>query len=263
LIDLHSHILPGMDDGARNLEECLAMARLYADRGFRQVVATPHALSDSLSKNLANSIALQVENLNAILQDQAVDLKIRPGMEIALTPEVPDLLDQGLLLPLAGSRCVLLEPPFESLPLHWEQIFFDIASRNYRILLAHPERCAQLARDHRLFDRMIAIGVYLQANWGSFLGLYGRAPMQTARYLVRRGYLHCLATDSHDAHKRSAAMVRKASAKVAALAGRTRLGLLAIENPARVIADVPLKEMTVDAASRPAAGRKRWMFWKN
>jgi protein-tyrosine phosphatase len=263
MIDLHSHILPGMDDGARDLEACLAMARRYAAHGYRQVVTTPHALTDSLQDDLARSVKLQVANVNAVLRDHSLDLTLQPGMEIAMTPEVPDLLDQGRLLTLAGSRFVLLEPPFERLPIHWEHMFFDITSRGYRILLAHPERCAQLGRDPSIFDRLIATGAYLQANWGSFLGLFGKESKRAVHYLARRGYLHCLATDSHDAQQRSPDVVRPAARKVAALVGRTNLSLLAIENPARVITDDPLKEMTVDEAARPAAaGRKRWMFWK-
>lgn len=252
-----------MDDGARNLEACLAMARRYAARGYRQVVTTPHGLADSLKDDMARSVKLQVENVNAVLRDHSLDLTLQPGMEIAMTPEVPDLLDQGRMLTLAGSRFVLIEPPFERLPIHWEHMFFDITSRGYRILLAHPERCDQLGRDHSIFDRLIATGVYFQANWGSFMGLYGKAPKQAAHYLARRGYLHCLATDSHDAQHHSPDIVRPAARKVAALVGRPNLALLAIENPARVVANAPLKEMTVDETARPAAaGRKRWMFWK-
>jgi protein-tyrosine phosphatase len=261
MIDLHSHILPGIDDGARNLEESLEMARLYVERGFRQVVVTPHALTDSLGKDLARSITLQVENLNAILRKQEIDLTLKTGMEIALTPEVPDFLDQGLLLPLAGSRYVLIEPPFESLPIHWEQIFFNIASRGHRILLAHPERCAQLARKPALFDRLIETGVYLQVNWGSLIGLHGRPSMKTARYLVRKGYIHCLATDSHDMRHRNAAPVPHVSRKIVEWIGRNNLSLLAIANPARVVADHPLEAMDVSETDHPPS-RRRWMFWK-
>lgn len=261
MIDLHSHILPGIDDGARNLEECLEMARIYAACGFRQVVVTPHAATDSLGQDLARSITLQVDNLNAILQAQEIDLALKTGMEIALTPEVPDFLDQGLLLPLAQSRYVLIEPPFENLPINWEQIFFNIVSRGYRILLAHPERCAQLARKPGMFDRLIETGVHLQVTWGSFVGLHGRGPLRTARYLARKGYIHCLATDSHDTGRRSAGPVLQASRKVAELIGRENLSLLAIENPARVIADQSLAAMEASATNHPPS-RRRWMFWK-
>jgi protein-tyrosine phosphatase len=261
MIDLHSHILPGIDDGAHNLEESLEMARLYAKRGFRQVVVTPHAVTDSLSEDLARSIVRQVAKLNAILREQEIDLELKTGMEVALTPEVPDFLNQGLLLPLAGSRYVLIEPPFENLPINWEQIFFNIISRGYRILLAHPERCGQLARKPALFDRLIETGVYLQVNWGSLIGQHGRPSLKTARYLLRKGYIHCLATDSHDARQRNAAPVHQASRKVAEWAGRNNLSLLAIANPTRVVADQPLEAMDVSETNHPLS-RPRWMFWK-
>jgi protein-tyrosine phosphatase len=263
MIDLHSHILPGIDDGAHSLDECLEMARLYTASGFRQVVATPHAVTDSLGQNLARSITRQVPKLNAILREKEIDLVLKTGMEIALTPEVPDFLDRGLLLTLAGSRYALIEPPFENLPINWEQFFFSIISRGYRILLAHPERCAQLARKPELFDRLIETGVYLQVTWGSFLGLHGRPALQTARYLAQRGFIHCLATDSHDTRQRNAAPVPEAASKVAELIGPANLDRLSTENPARVIGDVPLETMDMRLMpSQPARRHQRWKFWK-
>jgi protein-tyrosine phosphatase len=243
VIDLHAHILPGMDDGAKNLKHSLEISRLYRAAGYTTVVATPHAPPESPGRGLAKSVALQVENLNQAIQHQRIGLKLLTGMEIPLAPEVSDLLDQGRVLPLGDTHWVLLEPPFERLPLYWEQILFEVASRGYRVLLAHPERCLQLCRTRAMFDRLFETGIHLQVNWGSFLGLYGREALRTARYLAFKGYIHCLATDSHDTQARSPAMVRRAAAAVAQLAGRKNLARLAIENPAHLLRDDPLLAM--------------------
>jgi protein-tyrosine phosphatase len=138
-------------------------------------------------------------------------------------------------------------------------MLFQITGRGYQVLMAHPERCAQLVRNHALFDRVVAMGVRLQVNWGSFTGLFGRPAMKTARHLARQGYIHCLATDSHDNRCRSADVVGSDAPKIRALIGAANLNLLSKDNPARVVADHPLKPMQMTQAPRKAAGR--WIRW--
>ena len=96
MLDIHSHILPGIDDGARNIGHSLEMARHYVRAGFRRVIATPHAVPEDRGVQFAQSIALHVENLNAIMKEDHVALTVLPGMEITLAPEVPAMLDQGV-----------------------------------------------------------------------------------------------------------------------------------------------------------------------
>lgn len=243
------------------MADSLEMAALYVANGFRQVVATPHALPETIEKDYAAIIQRRVARMNQALTAQPLALTLAAGMEIAMAPEVPDLLDNGKLLPLAGSRYVLIETPFELLPIHWEHILFEIAGRGYQILLAHPERSAQLARNHGLFDRIIGMGIHLQVNWGSFIGLYGRTALKTARYLARRCYIHCLATDSHDPLDRNAAVVGRAAPKIAKLIGDASLKLLARENPARILANQPLRLMPKPLVERKTIGGwKRWVF---
>lgn len=261
MIDLHSHILPRIDDGARNLDVSLKMATLYAANGFRQVVATPHALPEDIGANNARALQRRVAEMNQVLRARSIALTLASGMEIAMAPTVPGLLVAGKLLTLAGSHYVLIETPFERLPIHWEQMLFEIAGQGYQVLLAHPERSAQLSRNHGLFDRMIEMGIHLQVNWGSFTGDYGRPALKTARYLARKCYIRCLATDSHDDRARSAAVVGRAAPKITALIGAPNLRLLSAENPGRVMADRPLAPMQCPTTTRRATGGwKRWVF---
>ena len=122
----------------------LDMAVQYVANGFRHVVATPHVQPEDIGEQWAPSLKRQVAEMNQALQDGSIPLTIIAGMEIAIAPELPGFLDAGLLLPLADSRYVLIETPFERLPAYWEQLFFQVAGSGYRVLLAHPERCAQL-----------------------------------------------------------------------------------------------------------------------
>lgn len=259
MIDLHSHILPALDDGSPNMAASIDMAANYVANGFHHVVATPHVLPENIGAQWASSLKRRVAKVNKALRAASIPLTVSPGMEIAIAPELPEFLEAGLLLPLADSRYVLIETPFERLPTYWEQILFEVAARGYRVLLAHPERCIQLSRNYRLIDRLIDMQIHLQVNWGSFTGFYGRPALKTARHLAREGYIHCLATDSHDHRNRSANVVRRATAEINAQIGAANLELLSNGNPGRIIADRPLETMA-DTPERSKAVTV-WKHW--
>jgi protein-tyrosine phosphatase len=256
MIDLHSHILPGIDDGAESLAQSVALARIYIGAGFRQVVATPHHVPGSRLEPSPQAVELHVLTLNQVLGDQGLGLTVLPGMEIALDPIILPLLDAGRLLTLAGSRTLLVETPFQQLPVSWERIIQAIVSRGYRVLMAHPERCAQVADRPELAGALVQAGAGLQVNWASFAGHHGRACARTVRSLLARGLVHCLATDSHDPDDRHAGKVPALAAELAGLAGSANLALMTMENPSRVLRDEPLLAPT--PVVFPAEQPRRW-----
>jgi len=205
-------------------------------------------------------IRVQVAALNQSIKDEGINLSVLPGMEIALDPKIPRLLDEKKLQPLGEKSYVLIETPFQMFPLGWEQVFFAIASRGYTVLLAHPERCAQLADKPMLFDALIEKEIYLQINWNSFLGYHGREAAKLARYLAVKGYIYCLATDSHDVYNRHAGNVQRAAREVEKLVGPRNLKLLAKENPARVLGGVPLVPMSRQNSQDTQKSKRRWFF---
>ena len=171
------------------------------------------------------------------------------------------LLDHGQVQPLAGTSYVLIEPPFQRLPLGWEHVIFDVLSKGFAVLLAHPERCAQLAAKPHLCDMLIESGVYFQVNWDSFLGHHGRTARKTAMYLATKDYIHCLATDSHNPQKRHAAHVRLAAAKIEKVIGRENLQCIASENPLRILRNThPLPMMKPDPKTQ-VKKESKWWFW--
>ena len=137
MIDLHSHILPGLDDGAKNMNQSLEMARIFAQAGYTQVVATPHWIPGTSWVPTPRYIRTLVDELNSEIKKKGINLTVYPGMEIALDPKIPDLLDDGAILTLNRGSYVLIEPPFQRLPQGWEQILFNVSSRNKTVLLAH------------------------------------------------------------------------------------------------------------------------------
>jgi len=263
MIDLHCHILPGIDDGPKTLNESLEMARIFEKAGYTHVVATPHTVPGTAWMPKPEEIRNQLSELNQAIKKAGIKLKVLPGMEIALDPNISDLLDHGLVQPLAGTSYVLVEPPFQRLPLGWDQATFNVLSRGYSVLLAHPERCAQLSAKPQLCDKLIESGVYFQVNWDSFLGHHGRNTQKMAIYLAGKAYIHCLATDSHDANSRNAIQVQRTAETIEELVGTRNLQLISKENPIRVLRNEKLKSMESQDVRVPVKKKRRWRFWRN
>jgi protein-tyrosine phosphatase len=256
MIDIHSHILFGVDDGAVDLDDALALAKIYAAAGYRQVVATPHARMDSLPSNtFGETIRGCVDQLNNYLDTCFVPLEILPGMEVGLDPLLPQMVAQGVILTLADSKYLLVETPFWQLPLNWWDVIFLLAARGTTVIFAHPERCAQVASTPDLLEKMARAGAKFQLNWDSFAGAYGHRVAQVARFMIRHGFVHCLATDSHNADRRNAACVRGIMSELEGLVGDENCKLIAVDNPARVVQDKMLLDM--DFEKMPPSMRRK------
>ncbi len=261
MIDLHSHILPGIDDGARDVEESVAMARIYAAAGYAVVVATPHYIPGTSWAPEAAAVRDGVAELNEVLIRRGVDLKVLAGMEIAMDPSISDLLAQDRLLPLGGSDYLLVEVPFQQLPYGWDQVVFDLISHGYRVLLAHPERCARLVEKPGIFEKIIETGCGIQVNWGSLLGHYGSRESRLARNLAAKGYIHCMATDSHDMKHRNPGFVPQALAVLHKIVGEEGVDVVMRQNPSRVLRSEPLALVEQPAPVKKSRGWRRLFSW--
>ena len=261
MIDLHCHILHDLDDGAQTAVESMQMAQAFVHWGYRTVAATPHMVPGTPWIPSIDRINARVAALNQTIADAGLELEILPGMEIALDPQIPDLLDDDRLLPLGNASCLLIEPSFQQLPPGWEQVIFSILAKGYSILLAHPERCVQLAANPGLIDRLIGSGVYLQVNWGSFFGQYGRAVARKALSMAGNGQIHCLATDSHHPGWHNPARIQAATANLRAIIGPENLQRITTDNPRRVLNGEVPQPMTVSSAMSGRSKKRWWRFW--
>jgi protein-tyrosine phosphatase len=260
LIDLHCHILPGIDDGPKTLKESLEMARIFEQAGYSHVVATPHAVPGTTWMPKPGEIRDLLAEIKHAIAKEGTRLNVLPGMEIALDPQIPALIANSRVQTLAGTSYVLIEPPFQRLPLGWEHVIFDVLSKGFAVLLAHPERCAQLTAKPHLCDQLIESGVYFQVNWDSFLGHHGRTTQKMALYLATKGFIHCLATDSHDAKSRNAIQVQRAAETIEELIGPRNLQLISRENPTRVLRDEALKSMERVEGAAIVPKKRKWWF---
>lgn len=254
MIDLHLHLLPGIDDGAASLDESRQMLGGLRDLGFRAVVVTPHLMA-----RLQPDEQWQVAAALAAVAGEATDygLRVDLGYEVALTPDLPARLEAGEPVTLAGSRTILVELPAVGWPTYTESTLFALQAAGYKPLLAHPERYQAVQDDPDLALDLVSRGILLQVTFGSFVGLFGKRARKAAETLLRRQAIHVLASDAHSAGQRLVA-VKRARERVAALAGERVAQALTVENPHALLADRPLA--SVPALDAPRAHRWRSML---
>jgi protein-tyrosine phosphatase len=200
VIDLHSHILPGLDDGPRTLDGSLALARAAVASGTRTLLATPH-INDDPSID-AERVADGLAELRPALAAAGIPLEVLPGGEIAIWRLV-DLDDDTLRgFALGGGPYLLVESPFSPVAGDFESIVLDLLARGHRVLLAHPERCPAFQRDPSRLERLVAGGVLVQVTAESMRGAFGTTVRRFTAQLLREGIAHVVASDAHDAVKR-------------------------------------------------------------
>jgi protein-tyrosine phosphatase len=200
VIDLHCHVLAGIDDGPSTLEESVALVRDAAAAGERVLVATPHV--SRRFRNDADTIARLVDELNARLAAEEVALEIRAGAEISVaraTEMEPAELER---FTLGGGPWLLVEPPFSPIATGLDIVLKDLQRRGHKILLAHPERCPAFQRDPQLLHSLVAGGILTSITAGSLVGRFGADVRRFALALLRDGMAHNVASDAHDRRAR-------------------------------------------------------------
>lgn len=201
MLDLHCHLLPGIDDGASSLEASLAMARALADDGATIVACTPHILP-GVFHNTGPQIKAAVKSLQGSLSEAGITLYLVSGADNHMVPDFVSGLRSGHLLPLGDSRYVLVEPPHHVAPNHLEKFFFDLQLAGYVPILTHPERLAWIKSHYAAIERLARAGVWMQITSGSLSGRFGSTAQYWAERMLDEGYVHILASDAHDVRKR-------------------------------------------------------------
>lgn len=198
-IDLHLHILPDLDDGARSMEQSLRMARLAVQGGVDTIVVTPHANQPGRFENFVSPrLGTVLEAFQRELLYRQIALRVIPGMEIFATVDLVERIDQGLLCPLGKSNCFLVELPVECTEDYADRIWQRMLVRGYRPVIAHPERYDCVKRNPALAQQWRRNGCVLQLNGGSLYGQFGELCRQTAVQLVDEGWFDVFGSDAHD-----------------------------------------------------------------
>lgn len=251
MIDLHCHILPGVDDGAQSLDEAVAMCRLAAADGCTAMVATPHQRRGAWWNDDTEGLRAQA---GALQEAVGSGLQVLLGGEVHAHPGVLDEIAQlpaGGLLTLAGSRYLLLElGPYQSSHLAAD-LAHEIVIAGWRPVIAHPELIPWLAPDLGAVERLVALGAAVQVTAMSVTGDFGRRPQQDAMRLLDAGLVHFVASDSHGPHRRPPGLSRAFRA-IALQWGEETAVRLTEDNPRAVIEDRPLPVLSPGLPAAPS-----------
>lgn len=200
MIDLHCHILPGVDDGPPDMAASLAIARAQIAAGVSRVTATSHVTWEL--RLTAERVAAAVADVNRALADEGIELEVLTGGELSMSL-APDLADDELAgLALGGGPWLLVEPPLTPSAGGFDAILDHLQVRGHRILLAHPERCPAFQREPRRLAALVHAGVLTSITAGALVGRFGGTVQRFALGLVADGLVHSIASDAHDTVRR-------------------------------------------------------------
>ncbi|MEQ1694728.1 MAG: CpsB/CapC family capsule biosynthesis tyrosine phosphatase [Hyphomicrobiaceae bacterium] len=241
MIDLHSHILPGIDDGAADVSVSLAMARMFVADGVTHLACTPHILP-GLYLNTGPQIRAAVHNLQAELDQAGIPLRLITGADVHMVPDLVAGLRSGRLLSLGDTRYVLVEPPHHVPPQKFEEFFFNILVSGYVPILTHPERLTWVGSHYAAIERMARSGVWMQITAGSLTGSFGRNAQKLAERMLKDGCVHIIATDAHDTVRRPPALSlgRDLAAK---FVGAAEAEHLVVTRPRGILENAPVSSL--------------------
>ena len=224
MIDLHCHLLPGIDDGAPDLETALAMARIAVADGITVTACTPH-IYPGLYENNAVGIRKAIATLQMMLDRQGIALRLVDGADAHVVPELVDGLKAGRIPTLAGSRYFLFEPAHHVATPRLEETAFNAMAAGFIPVLTHPERLTWIESHYAMFQRLAKAGAWMQLTAGAVTGRFGRKPQYWAEKMLDEGIVAIIATDAHRADRRPPllAEARDAAAKRLGAAEATHL----------------------------------------
>jgi protein-tyrosine phosphatase len=197
VIDIHSHLLPGLDDGVQSYEEAEAIILSFKNLGYRKLITTPHVMSDFF-RNTNEMILEKLEELNIALAQKGIDITVEAAAEYYLDEELIKRIETDSPLLTFGQKYLLFETNFMTEPLNLKEFIFLATTKGYKPVLAHPERYLYLQSNFEKAIDLLGRGVLFQLNISSLSGYYSKGAQSTAQKLIDKGYVHFLGSDCHN-----------------------------------------------------------------
>lgn len=256
MIDIHSHILPNIDDGSKDKEMSLDMAQLYIENGYTEVIATPHWIEFGGTPKRDRVIEV-VSAFNRRLEAEGMKLKIHLGNEFFITPKLLQYVEEKQGATMNNSDYVLIELPMRGYPQYVESVLFSFQLKGYKPIIAHPERYFFYREDPNRLVKLIERGIFTQMNFPSLTGQYGKEVQKAAVTFLEHKLIHFVGTDAHSNRRRSP-KVKQAVDMLRDLVGEEELTEMTLTRPQKIIDNA-----TFEIESPMEIKRKRWFeFWK-
>ena len=242
MVDIHAHILPGLDDGSDRMLTSLRMAELAVRSGVTDLIATPHSNQSGRFENYASEeLEAQFQRLKDAVRRERLELRLHLGMEVFATSDMAELYREGKLLTLAGSRYLLMEFGFHDDAYYMERVLRDVMDAGVMPILAHPERYQALQALPDIMVDWVRAGVHMQINKGSLSGFFGKDSFLLAVTMLDHDLASFVASDAHRADQRTP-VLRDAYHWIADHYSERLSDRLLRRNPERVLRNEPLIE---------------------
>lgn len=252
MIDLHSHILPGIDDGAASLDISLQMARLAVADGIHTMACTPH-IYPGLYMNDKHGIAQACAALQAELDQRGIGLRLVTGADVHLVPDLLAGLREGRVPTLNGSRYLLLEPSHHVVPPRLAQSVFQLVAAGYTPVITHPERLTWVETHYPVLVGLIRQGAWMQVTAGALTGMFGPRAQYWGERFIGEGHTHILASDAHSIRRRIPCL-SQGLAVAERLLGPAEAARLVGERAQAILDDRPASEVAPLVAGTPRRG---------
>lgn len=233
MIDTHLHILPGVDDGPETIQESLALARMLVQEGIHVAVATPH-YNDEFPQRSVTEIQRLVNDLQQELDRHNIPLRLFPGHEALIKPGLVEDIQAGRLGTLNGSRYLLLELWNSTWIPETERVIFELQAFGIIPIIAHPERYRVIQQDPHRLAALLQRGVLSQLMASSLIGMQGNTARRTAEHLLKKGLIHCIASDAHSLKIRPPCVIQSLR-RARQLLGPAYVHQMTEERPAAIV----------------------------
>jgi protein-tyrosine phosphatase len=232
MIDIHSHILAGFDDGASSLEESIEMCRIAKADGIETIVATPHILKGNYRNEDPQLILEKIEELKAKSPD---GIEILPGSDVHFQHDIIHrLIDQRSIISINNKCYLLIEFPFNLIPVGTKEVFRQLLSNGYKPIITHPERNLEFIQSPKLLFELIQEGALAQITAMSIIGEFGSITKKASHHFLKHNLVHVIASDAHDASWRTPTL-KEAVTAAAEIIGPEKAKAMVEDNPRSIL----------------------------
>lgn len=233
MIDVHCHILPGIDDGATSVEESMQMIKEAYEAGFTDIISTSHYIEESYHTPKARRQEL-IDMLNSKIEQEGMNIKVYNGAEAYITPNLAGLIEAEELPTMNGTKYLLMELPMHNQILYLDRILKDVISKGITLIIAHPERYSYVQKNYKILNELVEMGVLFQSNYGSCIGQYGKEAEKTLKKLLKANMISFFGTDCHGKGSVYCKMPEILK-KLEKMVGREKLEELTTINPQKLL----------------------------
>lgn len=235
MIDMHSHILPEIDDGAKSIEESIEMIKEAYKAGFTGIVSTSHYIEDSYDASKQKRYEL-IKIIEKRLENENIDITIYNGAEAYVNTNLNDLIKKEELVTINETKYLLIELPMNNKIIYLNEIISELKDNGIIPIIAHPERYSYVQKDPKILNDLIDQGVLFQSNYGSLIGKYGKDAQKAVKKLLKNNMIQLLGTDTHRSNSTYTQM-DEIIKKFTKLLGKEKFEILSTVNPLKVIAN--------------------------